>query len=127
LPDAALINVNGTLYGTTFLGGTYCSGDAGCGTVFKITTSGAESVVYSFEGGSAGYDPQARLLNVKGTLYGTTLDTVFKVTPSGTETVLQVVDGYPFAGLTDVGGTLYGTTAWNSGETGNGTVFSLRP
>jgi uncharacterized repeat protein (TIGR03803 family) len=40
LPEAALISVNGTLYGTTEYGGTgKCSRDgySGCGTVFAIT------------------------------------------------------------------------------------------
>jgi hypothetical protein len=37
-PDGALINVNGTLYGTTSQGGgTGRYDNFGCGTVFKIT------------------------------------------------------------------------------------------
>src|SRR5580698_8339420 len=52
-PYAGLLNVNGTLYGTTVSGGA--NGD---GTVFKITTSGTETVLYSFKGGSGdGEDP----------------------------------------------------------------------
>jgi uncharacterized repeat protein (TIGR03803 family) len=46
-PIGSLIAVKGTLYGTTSEGGaSTCS--FGCGTVFSITTSGAENVVYSF-------------------------------------------------------------------------------
>jgi uncharacterized repeat protein (TIGR03803 family) len=66
-PIAPLIDVNGTLYGTTFLGGT--SED---GTVFSISTTGKEKVLYSFTGGSDGEGPDAALLNVHGTLYGMT-------------------------------------------------------
>src|SRR5579863_9883085 len=51
-PDAGLINVNGTLYGTTSNGGASGNCSGGCGTVFKITTSGRETVLHSFEGGS---------------------------------------------------------------------------
>ena len=48
-PGAGLIEVDGTLYGTTFSGGS-----AGFGTVFSISTSGAETVVHDFAGGSDG-------------------------------------------------------------------------
>src|ERR1700722_15539906 len=55
-PKAGLINVNGTLYGTTFAGGRMgCVG--GCGTVFKIKSSGKETVVYRFRGGPDGANP----------------------------------------------------------------------
>jgi uncharacterized repeat protein (TIGR03803 family) len=132
-PLAGLLNVKGTLYGATFEGGA--NGD---GTVFRITTSGAETVLYSFKGGSGdGEDPVAGLLNVKGTLYGTTFlggangdGTVFKITTSGTETVLHNFptgsrDGYfPYAGLLDIKGTLYSTT-YTGGENYFGTVFSI--
>jgi uncharacterized repeat protein (TIGR03803 family) len=56
-PLAPLRNVNGTLYGTTYLGGSHV---CGCGTVFSITPGGKEKVVYSFRGGTDGaYPPQA--------------------------------------------------------------------
>ena len=68
-PLAGLLYVNGALYGTTSVGGQY-----GYGTVFKITTSGKESILYSFKGGdvSDGANPQAGVIEVNGTLYGTT-------------------------------------------------------
>lgn len=132
-PEAILINVKGTLYGTTILGGK--SGD---GTVFSITPSGTESVIHSFGGSGDGAYPEASLLDVKGTLYGTTMEggahnygTVFSVTPSGGEKVLHSFgasrDGiYPVAGLIDVNGTFYGTTG-GGGAKGDGTVFSITP
>jgi uncharacterized repeat protein (TIGR03803 family) len=95
-PNAGLVNVGGTLYGTTTQGGggtgAYCA-NGGCGTVFKVTPAGVESVLYSFQGGSDGDTPSGDLINVGGTLYGTTqygggtgcigpgCGTVFKVTP----------------------------------------------
>ncbi len=131
-PYARLLNVNGTLYGTTGLGGANDDG-----TVFKITTSGAETVLYSFKGGSGdGENPDAELINVKGTLYGTTQKggansdgTVFKITTSGAETVLYSFKGSgdgenPYAGLLNVNGTLYGTTQ-KGGASSDGTVFKI--
>src|SRR5579871_4674408 len=98
-PFAGLINVNGTLYGTTAGGGAYCA-STGCGTVFSITTSGVESVLYSFKNDPDGSHPLAGLLNVKGTLYGTTnggggigYGTVFSITTSGKESMLYSFGG----------------------------------
>jgi uncharacterized repeat protein (TIGR03803 family) len=130
-PIAGLIYVNGSLYGTTYVGGCCLS----YGTVFKITTSGKERVLYSFKGAPDGEYPAAGLTNVNGALYGTTEEggasgdgTVFKVTMSGRERVLHsfsVTDGSdPRAGLTNVNGILYGTT--RGGGTGKyGTVFKI--
>ena len=64
-PD--LLNVNGTLYGTTHDGGTPHEG-----TVFTVTTSGQEAVLYDFKGHPDGAAPRSGLIDVKGTLYGTT-------------------------------------------------------
>jgi uncharacterized repeat protein (TIGR03803 family) len=78
-PVAALINVKGTLYGTTLKGGvtsshscTYTRFDSSCGTVFSITTSGVENVLYRFAGIPNAQNPAAALTNVNGKLYGTT-------------------------------------------------------
>ena len=135
-PEASLINVNGTLYGTTFGGGEY-----DYGTVFSISKGGVEKVLYSFGGryykGGDGANPAANLIDLQGTLYGTTEyggssggGTVFSITKNGTETVLHSFQGRgydgacPGAGLTSVDGTLYGTTALGGSEDA-GTVFSI--
>jgi uncharacterized repeat protein (TIGR03803 family) len=148
LSYAGLLGVNGTLYGTTSFGGTSSNCSSGCGTVFSITPSGTESVLYSFQGGSDGEGPFAGLTNVNGTLYGTTgsggsdsgcgssgCGTVFTVTPSGGEAVLYSFQGGPDgagpqATMIDVGGTLYGTTSGGgTGVCGGGcgTVYSITP
>ncbi len=93
VPRRRLIDVKGTLYGTTSYGGAHIRH----GTVFSITTSGTEKVLHSFGKGSDGMDPFAGLIDVKGTLYGTTTNgvartsrgTVFSITTSGTEKVLH--------------------------------------
>ena len=132
-PYAGLVSVgsSGTLYGTTVNGGK-----GAVGTVFKITTSGKESVIYSFQGIPDGVKPYAGLADVGGALYGETLGggkngdgTVFKITPSGNETILYSFAGSPdganpYGGLIDVGGKLYGTTySGGTGGIGVGTVF----
>ncbi|MFZ0031850.1 MAG: choice-of-anchor tandem repeat GloVer-containing protein [Candidatus Cybelea sp.] len=145
VPQAALINVKGTLYGTTLVAAD-CNGIQSCGTVFSITPGGTEKVLYHFRGGKTdGGGPSASLINVKGTFYGTTTygganynecdgsgcGTVFSITPSGKEKVLHSFAGasdgqQPLAGLINVKGTLYGTTA-GGGTNGYGTVFALAP
>lgn len=135
-PAAGLTNVRGTLYGTTQLGGGSC----GCGTVFKITTSGAESVVHSFQdGASDGAYPNAPVISVGSNIYGTTISgggagsgdccgTVFKITASGAESIVHAFQGgtgdgeSPRSGLLNVRGTMYGT-AGGGGANGDGTVF----
>jgi uncharacterized repeat protein (TIGR03803 family) len=129
-PSSELIDVRGTLYGTTVYGG---SNDAG--TVFSITTSGKETVLHSFGSPRDGANPMAKLLNVNGTLYGTTSSgganssgTVFSVKTSGEEKVLHSFssqgNGVPVAGLIEVDGTLYGT-AKGFDEDGAGVVFRI--
>ena len=123
----------GNFYGTTYGGGAY-----GTGTVFELTKSGKEKVLYSFAGGSDGANPEASLAtDAAGNFYGTTYaggaygaGTVFELTKGGTETVLHSfgsgTDGaYPVAEVT-VGpnGQLFGTTS-EGGAYGWGTVFQM--
>ena len=84
-PSAGLVmDEAGNLYGTTTFGGS-----AGLGTVFKVDTSGMETVLHAFQGSAGGGDgryPYAGLIMDKaGNLYGTTArggsgnGTVFKI------------------------------------------------
>jgi len=138
--DGALVDVGGTLYGTTDAGGasSNCfSGDI-CGTVFSITTTGKEQVLYSFGASPNDGGTPSGLTNVRGTLYGTTTyggqngdGTVFGVTTAGVEQVLYSFAGEPDGkspgtGVIKVGNRLYGTTV-GGGSRNDGTVFSLRP
>jgi len=88
-PDGAnpyallVLDEQGNLYGTTYAGGAH-----GQGTVFEVTKTGTEKVLYSF-GGTHGANPYAALVrDTQGNLYGTTYaggahgqGTVFKLTP----------------------------------------------
>jgi uncharacterized repeat protein (TIGR03803 family) len=129
---------DGNFYGTTNSGGTSTACTGGCGTVFKITPDGVETVIYSFEGNGDGVNPAAGLIQASdGNLYGTTasggtdgLGTVFKVTLAGAETVIHdfsgIPDGdYPVAGLIQASdGNLYGTTE-RGGQEGQGSIFEV--
>ena len=146
-PDGGLIYQGGSLYGTTFEGGSFAGncGAIGCGTVFKIDPStGAETVIHSFTGGLDGKRPWAALIYEGGALFGTTTEssgavnggsdagTVFKIDlATGAETVLHRFAGAPdgatpWAALIYQGGLLYGTTE-QGGVSGNGTVFKVDP
>jgi len=137
-----IMDANGILYGTTYYGGA-----SGAGTVFKLDTTGAETVLYSFTGGADGSNPVAGVsLDAEGNLYGTTefggsspncgpfgCGVVFKLTKKGKVTVLYTFAGAggdganPTAGLVrDAKGNLYGTTEYGGGgSNGAGMVFKV--
>jgi uncharacterized repeat protein (TIGR03803 family) len=131
-PQAGLVRDSlGNLYGTTFAGGAYNRG-----VVFKVDTTGVETVLHDFKGRPDGKNPVAGLaLDSLGNLYGTTLmggtynqGSVFKVDATGLETILYSFlgsdGGFPRAGVVlDSEGNLYGTTG--AGAYGYGTVFKL--
>jgi uncharacterized repeat protein (TIGR03803 family) len=137
-PWAPLVYVGGLLYGTTASGGA----SGADGTAFSVTTGGKTKVLHSFCTGADGCGPVAGLIDVNGTLYGTTPrggrygvahngndGTVFSITTTGKARTLhnfgKGYDGYsPKASLIDLTGALYGTTAYG-GAYGSGTVFSI--
>ena len=107
----------GFLYGTTQRGGIstgVCTNTVaalnGCGTVFKIDTSGQESVVYRFTGGTDGQSPSSGLvIDSSGNLYGTTAAAIFKLDTAGTLTVLHS-PGSNVGLVIDPTGNLYGSS-----------------
>jgi uncharacterized repeat protein (TIGR03803 family) len=131
-----VLGSDGSFYGTTVEGGAY-----GLGTVFKITSSGTLTSLYSFAGtsGHVGANPMAGLVQGSdGSLYGTTNTgggagdgTIFKITPAGNFTKLTEFyggssEGYPQAPLVfGKDGNLYGTT--EGGPYWAGTVFKVTP
>ena len=87
-----VVGSDGNFYGATSSGGT-----SNNGTVFRITPTGAESLLHSFAGGAAdGASPNGSLVEGSdGALYGTTSSggtndsgTVLRITPGGDEKVL---------------------------------------
>src|SRR5664280_299312 len=133
-PYAALIQAaDGNFYGTTAGGGIN-----GNGAVFRMTTNGAVSGVYSFTGGSDGVNPYAALVQgTDGNLYGVTYSggdygngTVFKVSTNGAFNVLHQFTGGADGAYSDAAlmqgadGNLYGVAS-RGGAHGDGTVFRM--
>lgn len=128
---------DGQLYGTT----TVSTGSGG--TIFKVTTGGTLTTVYTFcIGGEPcllGSKPNAGLVLTANGLYGTTMNggidsdgTVFTINPSSGELTplhdFAGTDGAnPMVTLTasNDGATLYGTTSIGGGIMNDGTTFKI--
>ncbi len=140
------INDPATIYGTTAYGGTslfhYCDSGAGCGTLFRLSSSGVETVLHSFNAPPGdGIIPQAGVTVTPGPTPGSS-DVVYGTTyyggpysvngNPGEGTVYKIANGreillYSFTGGVDGAlpaaaplfrqGVLYGTTVF--GGTGN--------
>jgi len=141
---------NGDLYGTTSQGGSY-----GLGSVYKITTGGRLTTLYSFCALKTadcpdGNTPSGLVQGSSGDFYGTSNQgiygggTVFKISPSGELTTLysfcaqpNCADGSgPNMLVQATNGDFYGTTAFGgvsevSGSCtsagGCGTAFKITP
>ena len=135
---------DGNFYGTT---GNSNDG-INDGVAYKLTSAGKFSTIYVFPfGGTAGYNPQAPLIQgTDGNLYGTTSSggitlsstcwgstdscgTVFKMTTGGKVTTIYKFDQTHGAGplspvIQGTDGNFYGTTS-AGGTSGLGVVFKL--
>jgi uncharacterized repeat protein (TIGR03803 family) len=121
----------GNFYGTTIFGG----GSANAGTVFKLSASGKESVLYRFTGGDDGSEPFSGVIaDSAGNLYGTTYSggasgngVIFEISNAGVESTLYTfsggADGSASATslILDSKGDLYGVAS--AGGNGQGTLF----
>jgi uncharacterized protein (TIGR03437 family) len=133
--NGALIQLSdGNFYGTASAGGAH-----GSGAVFKVTTAGAVTILYSLGTNVGdGTSPTSGLLAASdGNLYGTTYGggangrgTIFKCTPAGQYTTVytfgtQATDGiYPVGRLIQAtDGNIYGVTRSGPGSSQAGTVF----
>ena len=154
VPVGGLVQANdGNFYGVTASGGANrCvqipQAGGNCGTVFKITPSGASTILYSFGATAAdGVTPSASLMQASdGNLYGTTVNgganscttsnatnncgTLFRTTLSGETTVLYSFGRSLFDAIAPQGaliqgtdGALYGTTASGGGGSCGGGLF----
>ncbi len=127
---------DGNFYGTTGRGGAHDRG-----TIFRATTNGLLTTLYSFTGGAnrpgLAMTTAGLTLGEDGNFYGTTYylgdndqGMAFKVTTNGSMTTLYSFSGgangaNPYASLTlGNDGNLYGTT-YHGGNQNQGTVFRL--
>jgi uncharacterized repeat protein (TIGR03803 family) len=134
-PNGNLVrDAAGNLYGTTSIGGT-----ANLGTLFKLDTSGKETILHNFGFPGDGAYPENLVMDKAGNLYGNTSDggafaygAVYKFDTSGNETILHSFGGsgdgqYPVGDLVlDSAGRIYGVTQ-QGGASGWGTVFVIIP
>lgn len=132
--------------GSNFYGTTQGGGANGDGTVFKMTSEGILTTLYSFcnlSNCADGSEPESTLVfATDGNLYGTTTTamggadnygTVFKLTPAGKLTTLHTfcsetscADGYsPGPLMQGSDGNFYGTTSRGGNSSGTGTVFKI--
>ena len=138
---------DGMLYGTTMMGGA-----SERGTIYRISTSGAHEVLYSFPAltrftsqglasNATGANPRAGLtLGLDGNFYGTAYQggefgqgAVFRMTPAGEVSVFHSFRGPSFGGANplaavtqDAAGNFYGTTQ-RGGYLHRGTAWRLSP
>lgn len=142
---APVLDSSGNIYGATNYGGnTACvNGNGfGCGTVFKLSSTGKEKILHTFLAGTDGAIPTGGLIrDSSGNLYGTTIQggnqscfnnygcgIVFEVSLAGKEAILYVMPEYQTIGplIRDSSGNLYGTLP-SGGGFSRGAVFKLTP
>lgn len=130
-------------YGTAVLGGDTTCYSLGCGTVFKLSASGKETVLHEFTGSADGSTPLGPVTqDAAGNLYGVTefggdlisgYGTIYKVDSLGNESVLYSFTGgsdgcFPAGGLLlDAAGNLYGTASGGCTGSYYGDIFELSP
>jgi uncharacterized repeat protein (TIGR03803 family) len=132
-PQSGLIQASdGNFYGTSSGGGINA-----VGSIYRVTSTGAVTTLYSFDYTDGQYPYSALVQGKNGNFYGTTdeggpngsFGTVFMLTPSGGLTTLHAflnTDGqYPVAGLMQAkDGSFYGATA-NGGAHESGTIYKI--
>lgn len=119
-----VVGKGGELYGTTVSGGA-----ANVGTVFKITTNGVLTTVYSFRNVHGSYPYPPVVEGPDGTIYGENGNELYQISTNGVFTVLLYfngLDGSDAEGGLVLGddGKLYGITS-GGGTYNAGSVFSL--
>jgi uncharacterized repeat protein (TIGR03803 family) len=144
-----IIDKAGNLYGVTAFGGDpscplLIQGQSGCGVVFRMDSTGKETVLYKFKGGKDGASPTAGyglLMDTEGNIYGIAqyggqfgqacevgngrdnygCGTIFKLSSIGKFALLHEFSNDGSEGVTpngglvrDSSGNLYGTTQESS-------------
>jgi len=128
---------DGNFYGTTNAGGNLTCPGGGCGTIYRITSSGVLTTLHRFDNTDGAYPPPSLIEVRKGLFYGTTSGggangdgTVYSITSKGTLTTLYNfggTDGFsPFVLIAGSDGSLYGTTL-GGGTHSAGTIYKITP
>ncbi len=138
-PIGALVQgTDGYFYGVTRR--DVLDGEQFDGTIFKVSTKGALTTLYTlnpYVNGDGEYPFAGLVAGMDGNFYGSTMysesniyGTVFRITPSGAYTTLCAFNGADdgaepkSAMVQDAAGNLYGTTT-SGGPYGKGSIFRL--
>jgi uncharacterized repeat protein (TIGR03803 family) len=131
--DALARDKSGNLYGTTYSGGTVNTCSDGCGTVFKLTSAGKETILHNFTNGSDGGLPGGTVtLDSAGDIYGMAgFQVVFKIDTAGNfSTIYTFSDseelGFGNTLIQNRAGDLFGT-GYNPDGSNGGIVFEVTP
>ncbi len=121
-PNTAIQGSDGNIYGTTSKGGSSDNG-----TIYKLSTTGLLTTLYTFTGGNDGSAPMGPLaVGTDGNFYGTATEggstgdgTFFRITPTGSFTLLHTFNGTTEGGaptfvVADNDGNFYGTSPFTS-------------
>ncbi len=134
---------DGTFYGTTQGGGGTCANNpfATCGTVFKVSPTGALTVLHDFCQGACtdgGAPFSGLVLGPNGSFYGTTTQdlvnhggSIYEMTPAGVVTPIVSftgggAEGTPYGAVVEAYGGFYGITALG-GAAEDGTIYRVTP
>jgi uncharacterized repeat protein (TIGR03803 family) len=138
-PGGGLVSYGGNYYGVTLGGGANTCYDGGCGTVFKVTPSGKETVLYNFTGGSDGLSPYELVGDSLGNLYGisktqdNTTAAVFEINSAGVFSIAYNGSYVSQIGFIIMGtnGNLYASSSGGDvsscGSNGCGQILRLTP
>jgi len=140
-PVALSLGSDGNFYGACTQGGPTYDEDSGYGTVYRMTSAGAVTVLHNFDYEQGAYPADAVMQASDGMLYGATSlggdddlwGVFFRMNPDGSDfEVLHSfsgdADGYSnkSALIEASDGYLYGTTSYG-GQYGTGTIYRYRP
>ncbi len=142
---APVLGSDGNFYGVTPYGGAVAATASGSGTVYKMTSAGKITTLYTFcrsKTCTDGQYPNGMILGTDGNFYGTTYQggqfnggELFSISASGKLTVLHSFctsapctegNGPEFPPIQGSDGNFYGTTG-HGGTAGVGVVYELTP
>jgi uncharacterized repeat protein (TIGR03803 family) len=136
-PGSGPVSYSGNYYGVTIDGGTNTCYNGSCGTIFKITSAGKETVLYNFTGGSDGLNPYELIGDSNGNFYGlsktqdNTTAAIFEINSAGDFSIAYDGSHVSQIGYIIMGsnGTLYASSSGgdNCSPNGCGQILQITP
>ena len=138
-PGGGPVLSGGNYYGVTIGGGANTCYNGGCGTAFKVTPLGKETVLYNFTGGSDGLNPYELVGDSQGNMYGlsrtqdNTTAAIFEINAAGDFSIAyngSYVSGIGYI-IMGTDGSLYASSSGgdvsSGAPTGFGQILRLTP